>query len=137
MQNADNLEHCNSGLMHTFSQPNASIHGVCSVLTFHAVFAFQKCLLGCAELRGKHVFRKNEIIHVWHIESSVAQTRNLVDFSYSKPQVDNAFKCVLSKIQYRQATGYWNFTNLKLGLEVFLNFFPCVYFLGGCKGFVK
>ena len=34
---------------------------------------------------------------------------------------------MLSKIQYSQAAGDWNFQNLKLGLEVFLNFFPCVY----------
>ena len=85
MQNADNfkLENCNLGLIHTFSKPNASIHGVCSVLSFHAVFAFKNCLLGCAETKGQNVFRKIEIIHAWHIVSSVAQKRNLVDFSYS------------------------------------------------------
>ena len=80
MQTSDNLENCNSGLIHIFSKPNASIHGVCSVLSFHAVFAFEK---GVQKLRGKHVFRKIEIIDVWHIESSVAQKRNFVDFSYS------------------------------------------------------
>ena len=35
---------------------------------------------------------------------------------------------MLSKTQYRQATDNWNFSNLKIGLEVFLNFFACVYF---------
>ena len=95
MQNADNLEYCDSEVIHTFSKPNATIHGVCSSLSFHAVFAYQYCLLWCAELRGKHVFRKIEIIQVCHIDSSVAQKRNLVDFIYSR-QVANAFKCVLS-----------------------------------------
>ena len=33
----------------------------------------------------------------------------------------------MSKIQYHQATDYWNFYILKIGLEEFLNFFPCVY----------
>ena len=84
MQNADNLENCNSGLIHTFSKPKVPIHGVCSVLSFHADFAFKNCLLGCAETKGQTVFRKIESIQVWHIESSVAQKRNLVDFSYSK-----------------------------------------------------
>ena len=32
-----------------------------------------------------------------------------------------------SKIQYPQASGNWNFQNLKFGLEVFLYFIPCVY----------
>ena len=53
MQNADNLEHCNSGLLHIFFKTNALIHGVCSVLSFHAVFAFQNCLLGCAQTKGQ------------------------------------------------------------------------------------
>ena len=59
MQNADNLENCNSGLIHTFSKPNASIHGVCSVLSFHAVFAFQNCLLGCAETKVQTCIQEN------------------------------------------------------------------------------
>ena len=37
------------------------------------------------------------------------------------------FQICAVKIQYHQATGYWNFQNLKIGLEVFLNFSPCVY----------
>ena len=56
MQNADNLENSNSGLIHTFSKPNASIHGVCSVLSFHAVFAFQNFLLGFAEKKGANMY---------------------------------------------------------------------------------
>ena len=83
MQNADNLEHCNSGQINTFSKPYAPIHGVCLVPSFYAVFAFQNCLLICAKTKGQTCFRKIEIIHVWQIESSIAQKRNLVDFSYS------------------------------------------------------
>ena len=57
--NADTLENCNSGLIHTFSKANSSIHGVCSVLSFHAVFAFQNCLLGCAETKGQTCIQEN------------------------------------------------------------------------------
>ena len=59
MQNADNLEHCNSRFIHTFSKPNASIHGVCSVLSFHDVFAIQNGLLGCAETKGQKCIQEN------------------------------------------------------------------------------
>ena len=59
MQNADNLEHCNSGLIHPFLKPIASIHGVCSVLSLHAVFAFQNCLIGCAETKGQTCIQEN------------------------------------------------------------------------------
>ena len=36
---------------------------------------------------------------------------------------------MLSNLCFQKSniTGKWNFQNLKLGLEVFLNFFPCVY----------
>ena len=60
MQNADNSEHCNSGLINTFFyKPNASIHGICSVLSFHAVFAFQNCLLVCAKNKGQTCIQEN------------------------------------------------------------------------------
>ena len=49
------------------------------VLSFHAVLAFQNCLLGWAETKGQTCFRKIKIIHVLHIKSSVAQKRTLVD----------------------------------------------------------
>ena len=94
MQNADNSEYCDSGLMLTFSKPNASIHRVCSVFFHFMLFLLSKTV---QQLRGKHVFRKIEIIYVWHIETSVAKKRNLVDLF--KPEVDNALKYVLSKIQ--------------------------------------
>ena len=59
MQNADNLEYCDSGLIPTFAKPNASLHGVCSVLSFHAVFALQNCLLGFAETKGQPWIQEN------------------------------------------------------------------------------
>ena len=59
MQNADNLENCNSGLIHSFIKLNTSIHGVCSVLSFHADFAFQNCLLGRAETKGQTCIQEN------------------------------------------------------------------------------
>ena len=43
--------------------------------------------------------------------------------------IDNAFKLIHSKILHRQAAGNWISQNIKLGLEVFPNFFPCVYFV--------
>ena len=65
--------------MHTFSKPNSFIHGVCSVVSFYAAFAFKIVSYGVQKLKGKHAFRKIEIIHVWQFVSSVAQKRNLVD----------------------------------------------------------
>ena len=59
MQNADDLEYCDSGLIHTFSKPNASIHGVCSVLSFHFIFALKNRLLGCAETKGQTYIQEN------------------------------------------------------------------------------
>ena len=53
MQNADNLRLCHPELMHSFSKPNSFIHGVCSVLSLNAVFAFQKSLLWSAETKGQ------------------------------------------------------------------------------------
>ena len=119
MQNADNLEKCDPELIHSFSKPISPIHGVCSVLSLYAVFAVQNCLLGCAETKG----RKIEIIHVWHSVSSVAPKRKPVQAVGRQ-----CFQMIAVKIQYRQATGNWNFLNLIIGLEVYLNFFPCVYF---------
>ena len=50
---------------------------------FHfMLFCFPELFFyGVRKLKGKHVFRKIEIIHVWHIESSIALKRNPVDFS--------------------------------------------------------
>ena len=77
--------------MHSFSKPNLFIHGVRSVLSLYAAFALQNCSYGVQELKGKHAFRKNEIIHVWQFVSSVAQKRNFVDV-IGWSNIDNAFK---------------------------------------------
>ena len=73
---------------------------------------------GVQKLKDKHFFRKILIIHVWHMASSVAKHEIL----WTSVIVYD-FKCVLSKSQYRL-----EFLNLKLGLEMCLNFCPCVYF---------
>ena len=62
-------------------------------------------LYGVQKLKGKHVFKKTNIIHVWHIVSSVAQKRNPADFSDSSFISNEGSQ----KIQYRQAMGNWNF----------------------------
>ena len=43
-------------------------------------FAFQNCLLWCAETKRQMRIQENEIFHVRHIVSSIAQQRNSVDF---------------------------------------------------------
>ena len=51
---------------------------------FHIMSLLSKIVFDSVQnLKGKHVFRKIEIIHVWHIVSSVAQKRNSADFSNS------------------------------------------------------
>ena len=99
MQNADRVQICYSELTHSFSKPKSFIHWICSVLSFYAVSAFQNCLLWCAETKRafKRVFRKIEIIHVWHIVSSVAQKQNSVDFSNSSCKL-----AMLSKVYYQK-----------------------------------
>ena len=51
---------------------------------------------GVQKLKCKHVFRKIEIIHVWHIVSSVAQKRSSLDFSNSSCKL-----AMLSKVSYK------------------------------------
>ena len=70
-------------MIHPFSNPKAFIDRVCSVLSFYARFAFQNCLVSCAETKGQTCFRKIEIFHEWHIVSFVAQKRAPVDSSNS------------------------------------------------------
>ena len=84
------------------------IHGVYSVLSLYAVFAFQNYRLWWAETKGQRCFRKIEIIHGWHSVSSVAQNEILWT-SAIQAVGRQCFKWVLSKFQYRQASGYWNF----------------------------
>ena len=74
---------CDAELIHSFSKQNSFIHGVCSVLSYYAVFLSKLVFDSVKNLKGKHVFGKLEIIHVWHSVSSVAQKRNSVDFSNS------------------------------------------------------
>ena len=59
MQNADSVRQCDSGMIHSFSKPNSIIHGVCSDLSFYAVFAFQKCRLWCVETKGQTCNQEN------------------------------------------------------------------------------
>ena len=53
---------------------------------------------GVQKLKGKHIFRKIEIIHVRHIVSSVAQKGNSVDFSNSSCKL-----AMLSKVSYQKS----------------------------------
>ena len=77
MQNADTLRLCDSELIHSFSKPNSFIHGVYSVLSLYAVLLSKITVYGGQKLKGKHVFRKIEIIHGWQVVSSVAQNEIL------------------------------------------------------------
>ena len=74
-----------------FFETKSIIHGVCSVLSLYAAFAFQNCSYGVQELKGKHALRKIEIIYVWQFVSSEAQKRNFVDV-IDWSNIDNAFK---------------------------------------------
>ena len=74
------------------------MHGVCLVFSFYAVFAFQNVSCEVQKLKGKHVFMKNEIFHVWHIASSVAHKQNTVDFNNSSCK-----KTMLSNVCYQKS----------------------------------
>ena len=65
---------------------------------FHfMLFLLSKIVLFCVEkLKHKGVFMKIEIIHVWHILSSLAQKRNSVDFSNPSCKL-----AMLSKVSYQ------------------------------------
>ena len=63
-----------------------------------------------------HVFRKIEIIHVWHIESSVAQKRNLLDFSYSALS-RQCFQMCAVKNSISPGYGLFEFLKLKNGAK--------------------
>ena len=81
-----------------FFKTKVNIHLICSVLSFYAVFAFQNSLYGVQKPKGKHVFRKIEIIHVRHIVSSIAQKRNSVNFRNSSCKL-----AMLSKLSYQKS----------------------------------
>ena len=57
--------------------------GYTKIFHFMLFLLSKSVFYGVQKLKGKHVFRKIEIIHAWHIVSSVAQKRNSVDFSNS------------------------------------------------------
>ena len=42
-----------------FFKPKSFIHYICSVLSFYAVFAFQNCLLWCAETKRQTCIQEN------------------------------------------------------------------------------
>ena len=73
MQNEDRIRLCYSKPINSFSKPKSFIHWICSVLSFYSVFAFQSCLLWCAETKRQLCIQEIEIIHVRLIVSSVAQ----------------------------------------------------------------
>ena len=81
MQNADILRSSDSGLMHSFFQNQLdSLTGHAQLFHFMLLKLSKIVSFGVQKLKGKHVTRKIEIIHVWRIVSSVAQKRNPVDF---------------------------------------------------------
>ena len=55
-----------------------------SILSFYAVLLSNIVFYCVQKLMGKHVFRKIDIIHMWHILSSGAHKRNPVDISNLK-----------------------------------------------------
>ena len=92
------------------------------------VFSLVKIVFyGLQKLKGKHVFRKIEIIHVLHFVSSIAQKRNSVE------NINSSSKHTMLSNVYSQKCNIVRprvIGILKtLGLEVFPNFFPCVYFI--------
>ena len=87
------------------------------------LFLLSKIVLyGVQKVKGKRVFRKIENIHVRHIVSSVAQKQNSVDFSNLSCKL-----AMLSKVSYQNSriasSQVILIQTLKLGLQVFLNFF--------------
>ena len=79
-------------------------------------------------LKDNHLFRKIDIIQVWHIVSSAARERNHVDFStlsFKKKMFSHLCSQNLNIARLRVTR---NFQNIELGLEVFHNVFPCLHF---------
>ena len=56
---------------------------------------------GLEKQKGKHAFKKIEIVHMWHIVSSVAQKRNPVVSSVIEAVSRQCFQICAVKIQYR------------------------------------
>ena len=57
------------------------ITGIAQFFHFMLLLLSKIVFDGVQKRKGKHLLRKIEIIHVWHIVFSVAQKRNYVDFS--------------------------------------------------------
>ena len=89
---------------------------------------------GVQKLKGKHVFRKIEIIQVRHIVSSVAQKQNSMDFSNSSCKL-----AMLSKVSYQKSRiaspqVIWILKSYNRGFKCSLNFFHvfiCKIFMRG------
>ena len=83
MQNADRRRLCYSKLIHFFSKPKSFIIRYAQFFHFMLFVLSEIVFYGVQKLKDKRVFMKIEIIHVWHIVSSVAQKQNSVDFCNS------------------------------------------------------
>ena len=108
MQNADRIWLCYSKLIHFFSKPKSFSHEICSVLSFYdfMILLLSKIVFyGVQKLKGKRVFRKIGIIHVWHIVISVAQKLNSVNFRNSSCKLAMLSKVSYQKIQNRKSSG--------------------------------
>ena len=66
-------------------------------LSYMMLFLLSKIVFDSVQnFKGKHVFRKIEIFHMWHIVSSVAQKRNFEDL-FDRPGISirHAAHCIL------------------------------------------
>ena len=65
---------------------------------------------------------------MWHIESSEAQKRNLLDFSHSSIKLTMLSNVCCQKFNFARLRVIGIFKNLKIVPEVFLNFFSmCIF----------
>ena len=74
------LRYCGSGLMHSFSKPSSFFFTEYAQFFHFMLFSLSKIVShGVQTLKGKHAFRKIEIVHLWQFVYSVEQKRNPVD----------------------------------------------------------
>ena len=126
MQNADRMPLCYSKLIHTKQNQSHLFIRYAQFFPFILYLLSEIVFYGVQKLNGNRVFRKIEIIHVRHIVSSVAQKQNSVDFSNSSCKLTMLSKASQLQIQNRKSSGNARIYTFKLGLQVFLNFFPRV-----------
>ena len=69
--------------MHSFSKPNHLFTEYAQFFHFMLISLSKIVPYGVQKLKGKHAFRKIEIIHMWQILSSVAPKQNHLDLIYS------------------------------------------------------